>query len=161
MCVLYWMNEVDPNFMLNVFTPEQIQGWSDCNWTDPRYSELNTQQSQELDVTKRRSMVDEMQKIFYDGAAYAVLVYPYQLEAYNTEDWQGWVHVPADAPGDEQGAVLYSLNNIDTYRFVEPKVASASSGTPVWIIPAVIAAAVATGVVLILRRRSHGHAETE
>jgi hypothetical protein len=68
-----------------------------------------------------------MQQIFYDGAAYAILAYPYQLEAFNTDKWQGWVHTPGDAPGGQEGSVIYSYNNIDTYRFVEPKVAAAAA----------------------------------
>ena len=52
------------------------------------------------------------------AAPYAILTYPYQLEAYNTDKWQGWVHVPGDSTGAQKGAVLYSYNNIDTYRFV-------------------------------------------
>ncbi len=72
-------------------------------------------------------IVQQMQQIFYDGAAYAILAYPYQLEAFNTEKWQGWVHVPEEAAGGQEGAVIYSYNNIDTYRLVEPKVAAATA----------------------------------
>ena len=68
-----------------------------------------------------------MQQIFYDGAAYAIVAYPYQLEAFNTAKWQGWVHTPGDAPGGQEGSVIYNYNNIDTYRFVEPKVAAAAA----------------------------------
>jgi hypothetical protein len=67
-----------------------------------------------------------MQQIFYEGAGYAILAYPYQLEAFNTDEWQGWVHVPSEASGQE-GAVIYSYNNIDTYRFVEPRVTAAAT----------------------------------
>ena len=161
MCVLYWMNEVDPNFMLNVFTPEQIQGWSDSSWTDPEYSKLNVRQMETIDPAERLPLVQEMQRIFYEDAAYAVLVYPHQLEAYNTRDWQGWVSVPSDAPDGEQGAVLYSLNNIDTYRFVEPKSAGATSASSSWVLPVVIAAVVAMVAAVVLVRRRRGHAETE
>jgi len=31
--------------------------------------------------------------------------------------------VPSEAPDGQEGAVIYSYNNIDTYRLVEPKVA--------------------------------------
>ncbi len=88
-----------------------------------------------------------MQQIFYEAAPYAILTYPFQLEAYNTADWSGWVHVPGNLTGEQQGAVLYSYNNIDTYRFVEPVAATASTadsgGRPVrrpLIIVGVIAA---------------------
>ena len=67
-----------------------------------------------------------MQQIFYKGAAYAIMAYPYQLEAFNTDKWQGWVHTPTEAPGGQQGSVIYNYNNIDTYRIVAPKVAAAA-----------------------------------
>ena len=105
-----------------------------------------------------------MQQLFYDGAAYAILSYPFQLEAYNDADWQGWVQVPGDAAGGQQGAVLYSYNNIDTYRFVQPVAASAtaesSSNTTTIVVVAVIAVVVVLGIVVLLLRRG-GRAETE
>ena len=118
------MQDVDPNFIVDIYTPQQIEGWNDCLWTDPEYTELNAQQIQTIDEAQRIPIVQRMQQIFYDGAAYAILAYPYQLEAFNTDTWQGWVHVPGEAPGGQEGAVIYSYNNIDTYRMVEPKVAA-------------------------------------
>jgi len=99
-----------------------------------------------------------MQQIFYRGSAYAVLCYPYLLEAYNTDKWTGWTHVPGDASGGQQGAVLNSYNNIDTYRFVEQKTAAsakASGGSSTALIVSIVAAliVVAAIVVVMLRRR--------
>ena len=104
-------------------------GTTACGPT-PQYTKLNAQQIQTIDETKRIPIVQQMQQIFYKGAAYAIIAYPYQLEAYNTDKWQGWVHVPAQAPGGQQGSVIYSYNNIDTYRFVAPKVAAAAEKKP-------------------------------
>ena len=125
--IWYWVEDVDPNFIMDIYTPQQIEGWNDCLWTNPQYTKLNAQQAQTIDEAARIPIVQQMQQIFYEGAAYAILDYPYQLEAYNTKDWQGWVHVPAEAPNGQQGAVIYNYNNIDTYRFVEPKVATAAA----------------------------------
>ena len=127
MFIWYWVEDVDPNFIMDIYTPQQIEGWNDCLWTDPTYTKLDAQQATTIDEAKRIPIVQQMQQIFYNGAAYAILTYPYQLEAYNTRDWQGWVHVPSQAPNGQQGAVIYSYNNIDTYRFVQPKVAAAST----------------------------------
>ncbi|HTX68121.1 MAG TPA: hypothetical protein VMH50_03115, partial [Thermoleophilia bacterium] len=127
MFIWYWVEDVDPNFIMDIYTPQQIEGWNDCLWTDPTYTKLDAQQATTIDEAKRIPIVQQMQQIFYKGAAYAILTYPYQLEAYNTRDWQGWVHVPSQAPNGQQGAVIYSYNNIDTYRFVQPKVAAAST----------------------------------
>ncbi len=127
MFIWYWVEDVDPNFIMDIYTPQQIEGWNDCLWTDPEYTKLNAQQATTIDEAKRIPIVQQMQQIFYQGAAYAILAYPYQLEAYNTDKWQGWVHVPGAAPGGQQGAVIYNYNNIDTYRFVEPKAAAATT----------------------------------
>jgi len=127
MFIWYWVQDVDPNFIVDIYTPQQIEGWNDCLWTDPEYTKLNAQQATTIDDAKRIPIVKQMQQIFYQGAAYAILAYPYQLEAYNTDKWQGWVHVPGAAPDGQQGAVIYNYNNIDTYRFVEPKAAAATT----------------------------------
>ena len=163
--IWYWTQDVDPNFQVDIYTPAQIEGWSDCLWTDPEYTKLNTQQLQTIDETARKPIIDRMQQIFYEAAPYAVLSYPYQLEAFNTADWQGWVHVPGDATGGQQGAVLYSYNNIDTYRFVEPKTAIAettasSSNTTLFIVIVVVALVVVLVAVMLLRR-ARGRSETE
>jgi peptide/nickel transport system substrate-binding protein len=165
MFIWYWTQDVDPQFMLSIYTPAQIEGWNDCLWTDPEYTKLNAQQSRTIDEAARKPIVDQMQRIFYDAAPYAILAYPFQLEAYNTAAWQGWVHVPGDATGEQQGAVLYSYNNIDTYRFVEPKTATientvASSDTTL-IIVIVTVVLVVVGAALLLLRRARGRSETE
>ncbi len=130
MFIWYWVQDVDPNFIVDIYTPQQIEGWNDCLWTDPRYTKLNSQQITTIDETKRIPIVQQMQQIFYKGAAYAIMAYPYQLEAFNTDKWQGWVHSPTQAPGGQQGSVIYNYNNIDTYRFVAPKVAAAAEKKP-------------------------------
>ena len=35
MFIWYWTQDVDPQFMLSIYTPQQIEGWNDCLWTDP------------------------------------------------------------------------------------------------------------------------------
>jgi peptide/nickel transport system substrate-binding protein len=162
MFIWYWTQDVDPQFMLGIYTPQQVEGWNDCLWTDPEYTKLNAQQATTIEAAKRKPIADQMQQIFYEAAPYAILAYPYQLEAFNTAKWQGWVHVPGEAIGDQQGAVLYSYNNIDTYRFVEPAVATAaeassgSSNTGL-IIGIVIAVVVIVAIVVLLLRRRGGH----
>jgi peptide/nickel transport system substrate-binding protein len=169
MFIWYWTQDVDPQFMLSIYTPAQSTGygWNDCLWTSPAYTKLNTQQSQTIDDAKRIPIAQQMQQLFYQGAGYAILTYPYQLEAYNTAKWAGWVHVPGDATGGQQGAVLYSYNNIDTYRFVAPVTTTAttteSSGPSVrwtWILIGLGGAIVVLVLWWLLQRRM-GRKETE
>jgi peptide/nickel transport system substrate-binding protein len=162
--IWYWTQDVDPQFQLSIYTPQQIEGWNDCLWTDPEYTKLNAQQSTTIDFDARKPIVDQMQQIFYEAAPYAILVYPFQLEAYDTQGWTGWVHVPGDLTGEQQGAVLYSYNNIDTYRFVEPVATTAStadsgsSSSTTWIIVGVVAALVVILIIVLLARRGRGRA---
>jgi peptide/nickel transport system substrate-binding protein len=165
MFIWYWTQDVDPQFMLGIYTPQQIEGWNDCLWTDPEYTRLNAEQATTIDEAERKPIVDRMQQIFHEAAPYAILSYPYQLEAYNTDDWQGWVHVPGETVGEQQGAVLYSYNNVDTYRFVEPKVATAtesgSDGSNTALIVGVVVAAVVVVLVVVLLLRRRGGREVE
>lgn len=85
--------------MLSIHTPAQIEGWNDCLWTDREHTKLNAQQSQTIDETARKSIVDKMQQIFYAAVPYAILACPFQLEACNNAAWQGWGHVPSNASG--------------------------------------------------------------
>jgi hypothetical protein len=162
--IWYWTQDVDPNFIVDIYTPQQIEGWNDCLWTDPEYTELNEQQKRTIDPAARIPLIQRMQQIFYEGAPYAVLAYPYLLEAYNTADWEGWTPVPGQAIGEQNGAVLYSFNNIDTYRLVQPKVAvepAAGGSSSTTLVIVVVVAAVLIVVALLLMRRRGGKAVEE
>ena len=164
MFIWYWTQDVDPQFMLSIYTPAQSTGygWNDCLWTSPAYTKLNAQQSQTIDDATRIPIAQQMQQLFYQGAGYAILTYPYQLEAYNSDKWQGWVHVPGDSTSAQKGAVLYSYNNIDTYRFVSAKTAAAatSSSSSTLLIVVIVAAVVVVLAAVLLLRRSRGRSET-
>jgi len=164
MFIWYWTQDIDPNFIVDIYTPQQIEGWNDCLWTDPAYTQLNEQQKRTIDQDARIPIIQQMQEIFYNGAAYAVLCYPNLLEAYDTADWEGWVPFPGEAPGDQSGSALYSFNNVDTYRFVHPKVAAeetADGGTSTALIVVIVVVVIAIAVVawLLLRRRGGGREE--
>ena len=164
MFIWYWTQDVDPQFMLSIYTPAQSTGygWNDCLWTSPAYTKLNAQQSQTIDDATRIPIAQQMQQLFYQGAGNAILTYPYQLEAYNSDKWQGWVHVPGDSTSAQKGAVLYSYNNIDTYRFVSAKTAAAatSSSSSTLLIVVIVAAVVVVLAAVLLLRRSRGRSET-
>ena len=65
--------------------------------------------------------------------------------------------VPGKAPGEQQGSVLYSYNNIDTYRFVHPVAAEGKTGggtsTALIVVLVVAGLAVVVAAALLLRRR--------
>jgi len=63
MYIWFWTYDVDPEMMLGVPTPQQIEGWNDTLWTDPEYTELFTEQEQTIEVEKRIPLVQRMQEI--------------------------------------------------------------------------------------------------
>jgi peptide/nickel transport system substrate-binding protein len=163
MFVWDWTYDVDPQFEMSIYTPQQIEGWNDVCWTDPEYTRLNSLQETTLDQAKRIEIVQKMQEIFYASCPYVILNYFSTLEAYRSDQWSGWVHAPSEYP-DFSGAVMYDYMNQDTYRLVQPITASASTGntsstTPTIVIALVAAAVVAVIAFLMIRRRRRGAIE--
>ena len=155
--VYNWTGDVDPDFMLSLFTKAQIGNWSDCAWWTPQYDKLYQQQSETIDPAARKALVDQMQQIVYAQSPYSVLAYPMGLEAVNTSRWEGWVQSPSGT-----GSAIYSVDNIDSYLYVHPKVgAGAESTAPRAVWPAAVgtvAVAVVIAALVLLRRRK-GRAE--
>jgi len=47
--VYNWTGDVDPMFIFSIFLTSQINGWSDCAWSNPTYDRLYTQQASAID----------------------------------------------------------------------------------------------------------------
>ena len=153
--VYNWTGDVDPDFILSLFTKAQIGDWSDCAWWTPEYDKLYTQQSETIDTAARKTLIDRMQQIAYEQSPYSVLAYPKGLEAVNTSEWEGWVQSPA-----ETGSAIYSVDNIDSYLSVHPKAGAAaaegsgggSSSTTMYVVIAIAVVAIAAIALVLLRR---------
>jgi peptide/nickel transport system substrate-binding protein len=158
MFIWYWTYDVDPEMMLGVPTPQQIEGWNDTLWTDPEYTKLFTQQEQTIDVEKRIPLVQRMQEIVWQSSPYLIFAYPYQLEAYRSDKWDGVVPSPSDYEGYD-GAAFYNYMNVDTYKQVQPKVvaetATSGANTTVLVIVGVVVALVVIALIvwIVVRRR--------
>ncbi len=152
MFMWYWTQDVDPAFMISIYTPAQSTGygWNDCLWTDPAYTRLSNAAATELNQAKRIADVQQAEKLFYEACPYAVLTYPYQLEAWNSAKWTGWTKAPAGT-----GSAIYNYNNIDTYKNLAPKLVTKSSGGArgVMIAVIVIVAVVVVGLLAFFLRR--------
>lgn len=160
--IWYWTQDPDPSIQLSVLTKDQIEGWSDTCWWTPEYDRLYTEQDTELDTGKRIAVAQDLQKIAHEATPYVVFAYPYQIEAYRSDRWEGVVPSPSEVEGYD-GAAFYNYLNSDTYRFVHAKMAAAEggSGSSVWIVVVVAAAAaVVAGVMFfVVRRRSRAMEE--
>jgi len=101
----------DPNYMLGVPLCSQIGGNNDVFYCNETYDELYDQQAQLIDVKARKEIVDQMQTMFYEDAAYIVMWYQDKLQAYNTSPWQGWKEIP--------GGLIYNVTR-ENYMKVAP-----------------------------------------
>jgi peptide/nickel transport system substrate-binding protein len=157
MFMWYWTQDVDPAFMVSIYTPAQSTGygWNDCLWTDPTYTKLSNEAATTIDQAKRIPLVQQAEKIFYDSSPYAIMAYPYQLEAWNTNKWTGWTQAPAGT-----GSAIYNYNNIDTYKNLRPNVAAKSTGgARGGLIAAIVAAVIVfVAVILFFARRGRSRA---
>lgn len=108
-----WFCDVDPTPMLSYMTTNEILGWNDSFYSNSSYDELYLKQQRTMDRDERRSIIHEMQRIFYDDAAYVILSYTPELQAYRSDRYTGWVRNP------RTGSVIYT-NVVDTYEQLRP-----------------------------------------
>jgi peptide/nickel transport system substrate-binding protein len=161
-----WGGDIDPGFMLSVFTTNQIQNASDCFYSNPEYDALYRQQATAVDpanptdTSQRKAIIDRMQQILYKESPYLVLWYNVNLEAYRADKWTGWHLVP---PGT--GGPIWNLMRT-TYIDLKPVTAATegeqeSGGTSVWLWLAIVAGVIIVVwiVVTVLRRRRGPGAE--
>jgi peptide/nickel transport system substrate-binding protein len=152
--VYNWTGDVDPMFIFSIFLTSQINGWSDCAWSNATYDRLYSQQAAAVDPAKRQAILFQMQQLLYQQNPYVILAYPKGLEAVNTSRWTGWVQSPSGV-----GSTIYSTDNIDSYLFVHPAhagngaAAAKSSGPLITFLVTAAIAVVLIVVWLVLRRR--------
>ena len=147
-----WGGDVDPSFLLSVFTTDQIMDWSDCMYSNPEYDRMFEEQQHLVDRQARVNMIHEMQKILYEDCPYVVLSYDPDLQAYRTDKYEGWVQTP------KGGNVIMTFSPA-TYCNLKPIVkaprAAAKTNTGVWLAVVLGAVVLAAVVTLVSRRRPH------
>jgi peptide/nickel transport system substrate-binding protein len=148
-----WYNDTDPGIGLDYFTTNQINGWSDCAWSDPAYDKLQVEQGKEIDVQKRLDIIYEQQKMLYTQAPYIVIAYSADTEGWNTAKWDGWVRSP-----EPNGNMVIPPYGYETLYQVHPKTAGSESddggsNTTMWVIIGVVAAVVVIVLIVLLTRK--------
>jgi peptide/nickel transport system substrate-binding protein len=131
MFVWGWVPFVDPDPQLSYFLCANISMdaddptnyYNDANWCSEEYDRLYDDQKVEIDRDRRIEIVHEMLTLFYEDAAYVVLYYSPDLQAYRTDRFEGWLRQPA-----EVGPVLFS-NTSPTYANLQPILTGSASGT--------------------------------
>lgn len=129
-----WGVEPDPNYMLSTFTcgarsyeedGTVYANLSDSFYCNPAYDALFDQESQETDTAKRQTIVDQMQQMLYDDAAYLITYYGNGLEAYRNDRFTGWVSQPA-----ENGTLIYQWGSWSYYDVKPVSAADSASAAP-------------------------------
>jgi len=157
-----WTPFVDPDPMLSYFTCANVSHdpkdptnyFNDASWCDKTYDGLYKQQNVELNLAKRRAIVDQMLTRFYRSAAYDVLYYQGDLQAYRKDRFTGFIRQPAGT-----GPVLFT-NSSQSYANLKPVTASASSGGSgsgpvIAVVVVVVLAAIGIGFWLTRRRTAY------
>lgn len=86
-----WDSEYpDPGYLLGIPLTSQIGMNNELYYSNPEYDKLYSEQATEMDKEKRKQIVFEMQKMFYDDGGYIILWYQDKLQAYRTDTWTGW-----------------------------------------------------------------------
>ena len=102
----------DPDYLLSVDLTSQIGGNNDVFYSNPTYDRIYAQQAVQMNLARRRTLVHELQKIFYDDAAYCIMWYQSKLQAYRTDTWKGW--------RPTRGGMVYNFTR-DNYLNVKPQ----------------------------------------
>lgn len=151
-----WFPDVDPSFILSIFTcderpPKGI--WSDSFYCDPEVDRLYEEQKSIVDEDERIAVVNELQQMIYEAAPYAVLFYDQNLQAYNKK-WTGFQAQP-----DPDGDLLASYGS-QAFLTIDLVSANEASGEArgvspiVWV--AIVAGLAVVGAVAVTLRRKVG-----
>ncbi len=150
-----WYSDLDPSPILSYFTTDQINGWSDCGWSNAEYDKLFEEQAMAIDPAQRKAIIDKMQEIIYRESPYIPTVYSNDLEAYNIDKWEGYAASPT-----EIGNVLfppYGQAGNENFLLIQPRTATiaeeSGSNTALWVAIVAGAAIVILVVVLVARRK--------
>jgi peptide/nickel transport system substrate-binding protein len=149
-----WTADIDPGYILSTFTTDQILNGSDSEYSNPQYDALYIEQSEAVDPAQRQQLVQEMQQILYADAPYSILWYNTLVQAFRTDTWTGYSHVPKT----QDGAAFRNMLR-DTYVNLKPVTATeetAESGSNTGVIVAIVVAVVVVIAIIALvlvRRR--------
>ena len=149
-----WNADIDPGYILSIFTTGQVLNGSDSEYSNPEYDKLYVEQAHAVDPAQRKQIITQMQQILYRDSPYSILWYNVNVQAFRTDKWTGYSSVP---PGGQGAAFRNMLRT--TYVDLKPKAAAtATSGgsSTTTIVVVVVAAIVVIAIVavIVVRRRS-------
>jgi peptide/nickel transport system substrate-binding protein len=89
-----WSSDPDPGFLLSVMTTDQIPtGLSETGYSNPQYDELYMLQATETNLTTRREIIWQMQRIAFRDLVYIIPYYQISVQAYRSDKFIGWLEL--------------------------------------------------------------------
>jgi peptide/nickel transport system substrate-binding protein len=145
-----WAGDIDPDFIMSVFTTDSCGVWSDGCWSDPQYDQWYEEQKTLFDRNERKELIDQMQLYLYKELPELALAYEQTIHAYRTDRFTGYVPVPEDG-----GDLLFSWGPY-SHVALRPVTAGTSEsdggGIPVGVWIALGIGVVAIAVIVLIRR---------
>ncbi|MDP9483662.1 MAG: ABC transporter substrate-binding protein [Chloroflexota bacterium] len=109
-----WGGSPDPDFLLSIFTSEQVGGWSDSFYANPEFDKLYQAQQVAPTQAERKAITDQMQQMIYRDAPYDVLYYSAELHAHRTDKWHGYALQP------RKGGTAFFTFGVESYLSLKP-----------------------------------------
>jgi peptide/nickel transport system substrate-binding protein len=109
-----WGGSPDPDFLLSIFTTDQIGAWSDSFYSNPEYDKLYNDQQIAPTQEGRKALTDKMQQIIYRDAPYDILFYASELQAYRIDKWHGFQLQPRGI-----GSAFFAFG-VENYLNIQP-----------------------------------------
>jgi len=153
MYVWGWTENVDPDFILSIFTSQQCGWWSDGCWKNATYDSLYQKQRTTISEADRQATVNQMQQMLYEQNPMVVLLYKNDLQAYRSDLFTDFVKTP-----QPQGYIFYGWSAVSEISVRPVSAASGSSdassgggGIPAWVWIALVVVAIVL-IVVVMRR---------
>jgi peptide/nickel transport system substrate-binding protein len=158
MYVWDWIGFADPGQTLSSMTARGFGNSNEPGWSNAAYNRLNDLELTALDPQKRKAVIWRIQQVMYEQTPWLVLVYPDQLEAYNTDKWAGWTRTQ-----NGHGPAFYTGVGNDTYLNLRPTTTgtSGTGGGATGVLAIVVGIVVVAGMALLLARRRRGRRRIE
>jgi peptide/nickel transport system substrate-binding protein len=159
-----WYPDPEPAGTLNLFTCAErpldgsSYGNNDAYYCNPEYDALYEQQLTEPDQEARMEIVHEMQRIYYEDAAYSIMWYDAILSAWRSDRFEGWVVQP-EPEGDPlegwsgPGEVWWKLAPVGAAGDNAAGGGTETKGLPAWIWGVALVVVVGAVVFFVRRRR--------
>ncbi|RUY13384.1 MAG: ABC transporter substrate-binding protein [Mesorhizobium sp.] len=84
-----WLSPM-PHDLLGLGSSKQIGSGNTSYWTNDKFDGLLSEADRTVDPNKSKELVDQATRLIYTEAPYIMLCYPFFLEAYRKDCFEGW-----------------------------------------------------------------------